>query len=293
MTLVQLALISPERCNLMVKTMGVSRTASTERARQGVPAMRRFAVAAVVALLLGLGPAAFAGGAARAAQQATPAATTDPVVEFAFPDLLFPAGTLAADLASYRVDPGVEAEYPGYPADPSAAILWVQSGALALTGDVVAVQRGPGAAPDASPIAGETLLAAGDALALRLGEGHAFTIRNTGAEPLVFVEALVTAGALPIDLGIRRSYDFIDGTRQPRATTLDADATATLRLTRATLAPDEARAPAGDGWQVAAGDATRMTRSPIDGTVRNVSAEPLEVYILTAELTPVAATPVP
>jgi hypothetical protein len=210
------------------------------------------------------------------------------VIEFAFPSVVIPAGEVAAYFQIFEVlsDEGVEYSITGN----SAVILLVQSGTMAISGDVAGVHRATDDAPSASPVAGETILSVGDAAALAFMSGETFQLRNAGEEKLIFLQAVVSnlnLGANPMLQGV----DEYEYTMMPGATTLETDSTVTVRLTRATLAPDESRSPTEGGWQLAIGDPARITRSPMDGTVRNVSAEPHEVYILTADFTPAMATP--
>lgn len=245
------------------------------------------------------GPGAPAGNnaAVPGAQQASPTASAadeslpgDVTLEFAFPSVVVPAGEVAAWMQFFEVLPHEGGEYTI--TGTSAVILVVRAGTMAISGELAGVHRATDAAPAASPVAGETILGPGDAAALAFTSDQVFPIRNVGDDKLYVVEAAVSNLNLTANKDML-GLDMAEYTMQPGATTLPADSTVTVRLTRATLAPDESRAPAAEGWQLAIGDPARMTRSPMDGTVRNVSDEPHEVYILTAEFAPAAATPVP
>ena len=66
----------------------------------------------------------------------------------AFPGPMLPAGPVDAWSTLYAVDPGVSAAYPGFEIEsPVAALVWVQSGTMAISGEHVAVHRASGCAP--------------------------------------------------------------------------------------------------------------------------------------------------
>jgi len=263
-------------------------------------------VAAVLLLTVGIGYVAIDpfGGPDRPASipaavvaDATPApaanSADEPAIEVAFPAAPFAAGPISAGLTRYTLDAGAAGAYPGYPvAVAVAAVLLVQSGTMGLSGDLVAVHRSAETAP-ASPAAGEALLGPGDAVALEVGPDRAYALRNAGADPLVFVEAWVFGG----DRWPRGEFGPAmhggEAFSITRVTDLASAGAVTVRLTRATLAPDETRTPPDGGWQIVLGKTTDLVRGGEDGTAHNISPDAQEVVILTARFETAGATPVP
>jgi hypothetical protein len=233
------------------------------------------------------------------ARQATPAAGEAPLFDLAFPGVVFPAGPVSAMACRHALAPGATADYVNGLAvtGATASAFAVLAGSLALTGESPTVLRAAGAVPGASPVAGEALLGPGDAAAFALAADRAPfapVVRNAGAATLVFVEAWVVSGrAFHIHPLFPVGEDVYDYQSYAGVDTLPSDATATLRLSRTTLAPGERRAPGDAGWQIALGDSEKLTRSPTDGAATNLTDRPLEIVVVTAVFAPTgAASPV-
>ena len=228
------------------------------------------ATAALVLLTLASGYVAFVRGpadpgiptagpfaAVPAAQEASPAAPAHELLaEITVATVPLPAGEIEASLAVLTVNPGDGAAYPGHAIGVVAAVLYVRSGTMAISGEPVTVHRGPTTTP-ASPVAqtaGETILEAGDAVAVPLGPEHAYAVRNPGADPLVIVEAWIVAGRLPLGLQPDPAYQVGDHWNIRSASMLSDTSIVTVRLAGVVLAPGESRRPAAGGWQIAVAD---------------------------------------
>jgi hypothetical protein len=298
------SVIRPPSLAVVPRPTGVR---SVER-RPPHQALGVLATAALVLLTLAGGYVAFVRGpsdpgiptagpfaAVPAAQEASPVAPADElIVEAAFPGLALPAGDAHASLAFITVVPGDGGDYPAVSIGATASILLVWSGTMAIAGDSVSVHRAAGTSPAAvaaSAATGETLLGPGDAAVFVLGPNRSYAVRNPGAEPLVVVEAWIVSGPFPY---VNPQPEFAHGNYRisPRVATLPADATVTMRLTRATLVPEATRSPAEGSWQVAVAELPGLSQRS-HGEVGNGTQEPLEIVVLTAEFDPVAATPVP
>ena len=140
---------------LTTPTLGQVRpmpAAAPDRAQRRIPALTWLATGALLAVTLGLSYAAFGPIGPRPSnpitfpaafvQEGTPASTSDTQFEVAFPAPMLPAGPVYAWSDLYAVDPGVSAAYPGFDIEsPVAALVWVQSGTMAIDGEHVAVHR--------------------------------------------------------------------------------------------------------------------------------------------------------
>jgi hypothetical protein len=207
---------------------------------------------------------------------------------------VLPAGPVYAWSTLYTVEPGVTAAYPGFEIEsPAAALLWVQSGTMAIDGQHVAVHRASTGALDASPAPGQLLLGAGDAVGLELGPGHSYQLRDVGSEPLVFAEFWIVGGPRPM-YGYPPEYLILSYYSHPDTVTLSSPATVTMRLTQAVLAPDETLAPADGTWQLALADTrsgSSTSREVPSGAVKNTTRAPVSVVAMTREFQETAATP--
>jgi hypothetical protein len=265
-------------------------------------AMTWFAAAALLALTAGVGyfffgppradpepPAILAA----ATQPATPEDASEVSFDITLSEPVLPASTIYSWATMYSVEPGLSAEYPGFPIEsPVATLIWVQSGTLALTGDHGKVHRGSAARPDASPVAGELLLGPDDAVALELGGDHSYQLRSAGSEPLVFAEFWLIAGPEPLYMG-QTELDIMDYYHDSSAVTLPAASTATMHLTKTTLAMDETLEPPEGSFQnVLAEDHISIIRMLPDGVASNIVQNDLvTVVVMTADFQPMAGTP--
>ena len=227
--------------------------------------------------------------------------TSDTRFAVAFPTPVLPAGPVYAWSTLYAVGPGVSAAYPGFEIeDPVAALVWVQSGTMAIGGDHVAVHRASAGTPGASPAAGELVLGAGDAVGLELGPGRSFELRSMGPEPLVFAEFWLVGGFRPV-YGYPPGYQILDFANHPDAATLPSPATVTMQLTQAVLPPEETLAPAEEPlapgektWQLALADrrsGAAVLRQNPSGALENMGQASVSVVAMTAEFQVAAATP--
>jgi hypothetical protein len=269
------------------------------------PLLTSLATAALLVVTLGLSYAGF--GAVRLrplestplpaafVQVGTPVGTSETRFEVAFPAPLLPAGPVYAWSTMYEVEPGVSATYPGFEIEsPVAALVWVQSGTMAIDGEHIAVHRSSAGAPVASPAPSELLLGAGDAVGLELGPDHSYELRSVGPEPLVFAEFWMVGGPRP-RYGWPSEYEILDyhnvGYNAP---TLTSPATVTMRLTLAVLPPDETLAPDEGAWQLALTDrrsGSSISREVPSGALKNVNRAPITVAAMTAEFREEATTP--
>jgi hypothetical protein len=270
---------------------------------RNVPRARAwFAMAALLLLAAGIGYVVFGPPRAEPEPPAIPAviappATPDHAIEQQFDITLskpiLPASTIHSWSTMYLVEPGLSAEYPGFEIEgPVAALVWVQSGALALTGEHGAVHRGSAALPAASPAAGELLLGPDDAVALELGANHSYQLRSVGTEPLVFAEFWLIAGPEPMPIG-QTELDVLDYYDVSSAVTLPAASIATMHLSRTKLANDDTLAPPEGGFQnVLAEDHISIIRMLPDGVASNMAQNDLvTVVVMTADFQPVAGMP--
>ena len=291
---------------LTTPTLGQVRpmpAAAPDRAQRRIPALTWLATAALLAVTLGLSYAAFGPIGPRPSnpitfpaafvQEGTPAGTSDTQFEVAFPAPMLPAGPVYAWSDLYAVDPGVSAAYPGFDIEsPVAALVWVQSGTMAIDGEHVAMHRASGEEAGASPVPGELVLSAGDAVGVELGPGRSYHLRSVGPEPLVFAEFWLVGGPRP-GYGYPQEYEILDYANHPNAATLTSPATVTMRLTQTVLRPDETLAPPENSWQLALADRrsgafiARQNR----GALENMDQAPVGVVAMTAEFQEAAATP--
>ena len=275
--------------------------AAPQRTQSRAPALTWLATAALLAVTLGLSYAAFGPIRLRpvnpptflsaVVQEGTPAGTTsDTPFEVAFPAPVLPAGRLHAWSTLYAVEPGVSAAYPGFDIEsPVAALVWVQSGTMAIDGEHVALHRASAGIPSASPSQGEMLLDAGDAVGLELGPGHSYHLRSVGPEPLVFAEFWLVGGPRP-EYAVTPGYQILDYHHLPTAATLASPATATMRLTRSVVAPEETLEPAEGTWQLVLSDPPSGHEGPL-GKAKNYQSDAINVVIMTAAFQEVTATP--
>ena len=226
-------------------------------------------------------------------QAGTPEGSTHTRFEVTFPAPLLPAGRVYAWSTLYTFKPGGSAAYPGFEiTSPVAALVWVQSGTMAITGQPVAVHRASAGAPDASSAPGELLLGAGDAVGLELGPGHSYQLRNVGPEPLLFAEFWLVGGPRP-QYTYPPGYVHLDYHNHPDAATLTSPATVTMRLTQAVLAPDETLAPPENSWQLALTERSSglLREQNPNGAMTNTTQAPVTVLSMTAAFQETAATP--
>jgi hypothetical protein len=276
---------------------------TSHRAIRRIPALTWLATAALLVVTLGLSYAAF--GPIRLSpsnpiifpaafvQGGTPISASETRFEVTFPAPVLPAGRVYAWSNLYAVDSGVSAAYPGFKIDsPVAALVWVQSGTMAIEGEPVAVHRASAGAPETSAAPGELVLGAGDAVGLELGPGRSYMLRSVGTERLVFAEFWMVGGPRPL-YGYPQAYQILDYTNLPDAVTLTSPATVTMQLTQAVLAPEETLAPAEGDWQLALADwrsGATVSRQN-HGGMKNWSQTPVSVVAMTAEFQEAAATP--
>jgi len=297
-TMNQAALATPT-----VRQVGSTFSAAPGRAQRRIPVPTWLATAALLVLTLGLSFAAFGPIRLRPSnpttfpaayvQEGTPAGTSDTRFAVTFPAPVLPAGRVYAWSNLYAVDSGVSAAYPGFKIDsPVAALVWVQSGTMAIEGEPVTVHRASEGTSLLTSAPGELLLAAGDAVGLQLGPSRSYTLRSVGPERLVFAEFWMVGGPRP-QYGYPKEYQILDYTNLPDAVTLASPATVTMQLTQAALAPEETLTPAEGDWQLALADwrsgatVSRQNR----GGVKNWSQAPVSVVAMTAEFQEAAATP--
>ncbi|MCD6056998.1 MAG: hypothetical protein K0Q89_528 [Thermomicrobiales bacterium] len=283
--------------------------AASGRLQRRWPALPWLATAALLAVTLGFsyaafrslgfGPAHLTTLPAAFVQGGTPETTSETHFSVTFPAPVLPAGPVYAWSTLYEVAPGVSADYPGFTIeDPVAALVWVQSGSMAIAGEPVAVHRAVAGPPGASPTPGELVLGAGDAVGVELGPGRSYELRSVGSEPLVFAEFWLVGGPRPL-YTYPREYQILDYANHPEAATLTAPATFTMRLTQAILAPEETLAPAEGSWQLALADRRAWTpgigsviaRESRSGAVENMGQAPASVVAMTAEFRETTATP--
>ncbi len=263
--------------------------------------MAWFAMAALLALTAGFGYIAF--GPPRAepeppaipavlVQPATPEDTIEQQFDITFSEPILPASSIYSWSTMYSIEPGLSAEYPGFAIDsPVAALVWVQSGTLALAGNHGAVHRGLMELAEGTPAPGELLLGPGGAVALELGGDHAYQIRNAGSEPLVLAEFWLIAGPSP-NYTDPPGYMYLDYFNGPSSVSLTAAATATMHLTRTSMAAGETLVAPEDGLQMVLTDEPiSVTRSLSGDVVNNIGAGSITVVIMTADFEPVAGTP--
>jgi hypothetical protein len=269
--------------------------AAPGRAQRRSPALTWLATAALLAITLGLSYAAFGSLRLRPLdsttlpaaflQEGTPEGGSDTQFEVTFPAPLLPAGRVYAWSTLYTFKPGVSASYPGFEIESRvAALVWVQSGTMAIDGEPIAVHRTSAEAPAASPAPGELLLGAGDAVGLELGPGHSYQLRNVGPEPLLFAEFWLVGGPRP-QYTYPPGYVHLDYHNHPDAATLTSPATVTMQLTQAVLAPDETLAPPENSWQLALTERPSglLREQDPNGAMKNTTQAPVSVVAMTAE----------
>ena len=268
------------------------------------PALAWLATVALLLVTIGLGSRSFGPFSSGSqhpstvpavfAQGGTPTSSTDVQFAMTLPAPVLPAGPLFLWSTMYQIEAGAGVEYPGFAIpDPAAAIVWVQSGKLAIGGDTVLVHRASMDPSSTSPVAGEQLLGPDDAVAVELGPGHSYTIRSVGTEPLVFAEFWIVGGPEP-HYPYPAGYNILDYFHMPDAEGLPLPATVTMQLARMTLAPKGALVPEDGDWQVVLTDglhATSLYRAWPSGEVRSYADQPIPIFVMTATFTPVTATP--
>ncbi len=277
--------------------------AAPGRLQRRSPALTWLATAALVALTLGLSYAAFGsirlGPAnpftlpAAFVQEGTPESTGETHFSVTFPAPVLPAGRVYAWSTLYTFKPGVSTAYPGFAIeDPVAAVVWVQSGTMAIDGEPVAVHRASEGTSLLTSAPGELLLGAGDAVGLELGPGHSYQLRNAGPEPLVFAEFWLIGGPRP-HYTYPPGYVHLDYHNHPDAAILTSPATVTMQLTQAVLAPDETLAPPENSWQLVLIEhpSGLLREQDPSGVVKNTTQAPVTVVAMTAEFQEAAATP--
>lgn len=229
-------------------------------------------------------------------QDASPAALEEgtDVVQFdmTLSEPVLPAGQLYLWSTMYSLQPETSVEYPGFPIEsPVAAIVWVQSGLMEIDGDVGTVHHASATPIAASPVAGEVLLGPDDAVALELGPGYSYQMRNAGTEPLLFAEYWLVGGPRP-SFPDPPGYQILDFYHDPSTVTLPTAATATMHLTRMTLGAGETLSTPEDGWQmVLTEDPASISRSWPGGAPTNFGDEPIAIVIMTADFQTVEGTP--
>ncbi len=93
-------------------------------------------------------------------------------------------------------------------------------------------------------------------------------------------------------IGYRPGYRILDFYHDPGAVELATAATATMHLTRTTLAGGEKLAAPEDGWfAVLTEDPAHMPRSWPAGVPTNMGADPIPIVVMTADFQPAAGTP--
>ena len=194
-------------------TFGTRKDASSApRSQRWLPhPLAWFATAALLVLAAGFGYVVFGPPRAEPEPPAIPAVLVQPATpedaneqqfDMTLPEPILPAGTIYSWSTMYSIESGLSVEYPGFTIEsPVAALVWVQSGTLALAGEHGEVHRGAAALLNASPAAGELLLGPDDAVALELGANHTYQLRSVGTEPLVFAEFWLIAGPGPGYIG--------------------------------------------------------------------------------------------
>jgi hypothetical protein len=276
---------------------------TSRRAQRRIPALTWLTTAALLVVTLGLSYAAFGPVRLRPSnpitlpaafvQGGTPETTSETRFEVSFPAPVLPAGRVYAWSTLYQVEPGFSAAYPGFEIeDPVAALVWVQSGTMAITGEPVAVHRASAGALVASPAPGELLLGAGDAVGLELRPGHSYQLRNVGPETLVFAEFWLVGGPRP-QYPYPPGYVHLDYHNHPDAATLTAPATVTMQLTHAVLPPEETLAPPENSWQLVLMEhpSGLLREQDPNGAVKNTTQAPVTVVAMTAEFQETSATP--
>lgn len=226
-----------------------------------------------------------------ATPEATPAVKTEEeVLEIAVPGVVLPAGIVNTWSTLNQLDPGVTRDYPPFDAvSPTVAVIWVQSGTMALVGEPLAVHRAvDGATPGATPAADELHLGPGDAAVLDLGPGRFYPMHTVGPEPLVFLGSLVMVGKTPMPQ-FPSGWEFLDHHTLLGVAELPTSSTVTIRLSRATLNQGETLAQPEGQWHNVVQTSSVVTSVP--GPIRNIGGATTTVLVTTATFTPEAATP--
>jgi hypothetical protein len=277
--------------------------AASGRARRRSPVLTWLATAALLVVTLGASIAAVGSLQPRSAQPIllpaflqgeTPEGISDTQFTVTFPTPILPAGPVYAWSTLYSVDPEVSAAYPGFKIEsPVAALVWVQSGTMAIDGVPIAVHRAAAGAPPASPAAGELMLSAGDAVGVELGPGRSYQLRNVGSEPLVFAEFWIVGGPAPLYTW-PPAYQILDYNYLANAAVLTSPATVTMGLIQTVLPPEETLTPAAGDWHLALtdrGSGSAISRQLSSNALTNMTQAPVTVVAMTVEFQVATATP--
>ena len=136
-----------------------ARVAQSPRLWRCPPALAWLASVALLLVTIGLGSRSFGPFSSGSqhpstvpavfAQGGTPASSTDIQFAMTLPAPVLPAGPLSLWSTMYQIAAGTSVEYPGIVIkDPVAAAVWVQSGELAISGDIGSIERAGSDSPE-------------------------------------------------------------------------------------------------------------------------------------------------